>query len=47
VPPNLRAIQECLNRVMGKPIERHVHDVDAQISGYLSELAALLEEEDR
>src|SRR5689334_4007553 len=46
VPPNLRAIQECLNHVMGKPIERHVHDVDAQISGYLAELATLVQEED-
>ena len=44
-PPDRAANEYLINRIMGKPIERHEHDIDAEIAELLAVLAAAREEE--
>jgi hypothetical protein len=38
-PPDRGAIEYLINRIMGKPTERHEHDIDGEIAALLAELA--------
>ena len=40
-----QANEYLLNRIMGKPTERVEHDIDDEIAGVLSQLAAFRQEE--
>lgn len=44
-PPDRQAIEYLMNRIMGKPTERHEHDIDAEISDLITELASFRKEE--
>lgn len=44
-PPDRQAIEYLINRVMGKPTERHEHDIDSEIADLLAELAPRRQEE--
>lgn len=37
-PPDRLALEYLINRIMGKPIERHEHDIDAEINTLMEEL---------
>jgi hypothetical protein len=44
-PPDRQAIEYLINRIMGKPTERHEHDIDTEIADLLAVLAPGSQEE--
>lgn len=44
-PPDRASNEYLINRIMGKPIERHEHDIDSEISELVAELVSTRKEE--
>lgn len=43
--PDRAANEYLINRILGKPVERHEHDIDAEIALVMAEIAAARQEE--